>query len=102
MKKIQENREYLKNMPHNKCEYKIWYAKKYKKEVYELDDYDLFCVGKIKEYLKEKVWKGSELQADFFGEGWEDTPPGYEYRIKPQPDYTAEIEALEHKAKENS
>jgi len=50
--------------------------------------------------LKDKVWKGSEIKANF-GHGWEDVFSGYEYRIKPKPDYTAEIEALENKAKEN-
>ena len=136
----------------NKCEYKLWYANKLNKKVSELDEYDLHCVNVIKEYIKDKVWEGSEIKANF-GNGWEDVFSGYKYRIKPQPndndlfeqihkqqiideyikdkvwlrnelqfeldgkwydssqeykirvkthpDYTAEIEALERKAKEN-
>ena len=49
----------------------------------------------------------TQLQSRFiFNDGskthWEDeTSFKIEYRIKPQPDYTKEIEALEQKAKEN-
>jgi hypothetical protein len=56
----------------------------------------------IKNYLKEKVWKASELQYRITGsKKWYDYPFEQEFRIKPQPDYTAEIEALQQKAKEN-
>lgn len=51
----------------------------------------------IDEYLKDKVWKGSELQYEKNGK-WIDCND-FNVRLKPQPDYTAEIEALERKAK---
>ncbi len=55
----------------------------------------------IKNYLKEKVWKGSEMQWNRGNGLWETCFNKNEYRIKPQPDYAAEIEALQQKAKEN-
>jgi len=55
----------------------------------------------IKEYLKDKVWKGSELQyREDKNKCWKQIND-YDVRIKPQPDYSKEIEALEQKAKEN-
>jgi len=48
----------------------------------------------------EKVWKGSEIQIDF-GWGWINASEKNNYRIKPQPNYQKEIEALQQKAKEN-
>lgn len=86
-------------MKTNKCEYKLWYAKKLKKEVYELDEFDIHCVDVIKEYLKDKTWNGSELQYERNGD-WLDCND-FKVRLKPQSDYSKEIEALENKVKEN-
>jgi len=56
----------------------------------------------IKNYLKEKVWKGSDMQWRFIDGNWQDvTGDKFEYRLKPQPNYSQEIEALQQKAKEN-
>ena len=57
----------------------------------------------IKEYLKDKVWNGNEIQILHPEEQnlWINANKRLKYRIKPKPDYTAEIEALEKKAKEN-
>jgi len=84
----------------NKCEYKLWYANKLNKKVSELDEYDLHCVNVIKEYIKDKVWLRNELQFELDGK-WYDSSQEYKIRVKTHPDYTAEIEALERKAKEN-
>ena len=48
----------------------------------------------------EKVWKGSELQMRYNNGDWFDVGI-YEFRLKPKPDYSQEIEALQQKAKEN-
>jgi hypothetical protein len=83
-----------------RCEYKLWYTNKLNKKVSELDEYDLHCVNVIKEYLKDKVWLRNELQFELDGK-WYDSSQEYKIRVKTHPDYTAEIEALERKAKEN-
>jgi hypothetical protein len=85
-------------------------------EVHETFDGELFldcCGGEkkdeinvpadVKEYLKDKVWKGSEIQILHPEDPtlWINANQRLKYRIKPQPDYTAEIEALAKKAKEN-
>jgi len=50
----------------------------------------------------EKVWNGTELQfKDFYGNWIDCTLKDYEFRLKPQPNYQKEIEALQQKAKEN-
>jgi hypothetical protein len=87
-------------MESNKCEYKLWYANKLNKKVSELDEYDLHCVNVIKEYIKDKVWLRNELQFELDGK-WYDSSQEYKIRVKTHPDYTAEIEALKNKAKEN-
>jgi hypothetical protein len=91
-------------------------------EIHETFDGELFldCCGRekkdeinvpadvkdkiIKEYLKDKVWKGSEFIFRYTDcEVWERASARCEFMLKPkpQPDYTAEIEALAKKAKEN-
>lgn len=61
----------------------------------------------IKEYIKDKVWDSEELQSRFIFDDGTKTPWQNEiyfknqYRIKPRPDYSKEIEALKQKAKEN-
>lgn len=77
-------KEYLKDNPN--CKY---------------DDVMIaFANKKLKEYLKDKVWLQNELQFELDGK-WYDCSHEYKIRVKPQFDYTAEIEALEKKAKEN-
>jgi hypothetical protein len=51
----------------------------------------------------EKVWKGSEMQFKNLDGEWIDCASNLtrEYRLKPQSDYSKEIEALQLKAKEN-
>jgi len=50
----------------------------------------------------EKVWKREELQFRNIGSlVWYDCLVDGEYRLKPQPNYQKEIEALQQKAKEN-
>lgn len=98
-KKIKETQ---KNMNSNNCEYKSWYADKLKKKVDELDDFDIHCANVIKGYLKDKIWKGGELQYQIKKGVWVDyNIDDFNVRLKPQPDYSKEIEALENKAKEN-
>jgi len=50
---------------------------------------------------EEKIWKGSELQYKYVDSDWLDVRFDVVYRIKPQPNYSKEIEALQLKAKEN-
>jgi hypothetical protein len=49
----------------------------------------------------EKVWKGSELQYKYIDSDWIDVRFDVVYRLKPQPNYEKEIEALQEKAKLN-
>jgi len=49
----------------------------------------------------EKVWKSEEMQTLSSDGIWIDCIGGRKYRLKPQPDYSKEIEALQPKAKEN-
>lgn len=102
-----------------------WEKSEYVSVVYETFDGELFldCCGRekegeckekdyfvyvtqkqkdaiIKEYLKNKVWKGTELQYQRKNGDWVDCND-FDVRLKPQPDYSKEIEALENKAKEN-
>ena len=57
----------------------------------------------IDEYLKNKFWKGRELQFRACeGASWNNLHSDFQYRIKPIPNYSAEIEALQNKVKENN
>jgi len=51
----------------------------------------------------EKVWKGSDIQFRNPNNenDWFDYLGNYEFRLKPQPNYSKEIESLQEKAKEN-
>lgn len=49
----------------------------------------------------EKVWKAEELQWKATDENWYTFVGDFKIRIKPQPNYDKEIEALQQKAKEN-
>jgi hypothetical protein len=66
--------------------------------VYETFNTDIFLEACGEEV--EKVWKGSEVQYSI-GTEWYDFRDVFKFRIKPQPDYSQEIEALQTKAKEN-
>jgi len=98
-------------------------AKNFNRVVYETFDGELFldCCGRdkdsgitqeqkdaiIEEYLKDKGFKGNELEwrsrwtNRSNSTAWESCYDITEYRLKPQPDYSKEIGALENKAKEN-
>lgn len=68
--------------------------------VYETFNADIFLEACGEEV--EKVWKGSEMQTRWVDDGnWSDCTSEREYRLKPQPNYSQEIEALQNKAKEN-
>jgi len=69
-------------------------------EIYETFDADVFLEACGVEV--EKFWKGEELEVRRVGEGyWKDANKDWEVRLKPQPNYDKEIEALQLKAKEN-
>lgn len=69
------------------------------RKVYEYFDKDIFL--KACDIEVENVWKASELQFRPIGEDWRDHSGRYEFRLKPQPDYSKEIESLQEKAKMN-
>jgi len=72
----------------------------YYKETYETFNADIFLEACGVEV--EKVWKSSEMQFRTIDGEWFDVPnKNLEYRLKPKPDYSKEIEALQQKAKEN-
>jgi len=68
------------------------------REIYETFNADIFLEACGVEV--EKVWKGSEMQI-YLGNKWENCREDNKYRLKPQPNYDKEIEALQQKAKEN-
>jgi len=71
------------------------------REVYETFDAEIFLKA-CDSWEEEKIWKGEELEVRRVGEGyWRDANNDWEVRIKPQPNYDKEIEALQLKAKEN-
>jgi len=71
------------------------------REVYETFDAEIFLKA-FDSWEEEKIWKGEELEVRRVGEGyWRDANNDWEVRIKPQPNYDKEIEALQLKAKEN-
>jgi len=70
----------------------------YDVEIHETFDANIFLQACDTEV--EKVFKGSEMQIDF-GWGWIDASEKNKYRLKPQPNYQKEIEALQNAAKEN-
>jgi len=75
-------------------------AKGYDRELHETFNADIFLEACGVEV--EKVWKGSEMQYKDDNSDWKDLhSTNVEYRFKPQPDYSQEIEALQQKAKEN-
>jgi len=65
-------------------------------EVYETFDANIFLEACDIEV--EKVFKAGELEYFSDNKWW---PTVGEYRLKPQPNYQKEIEALQQKAKEN-
>jgi len=70
-------------------------------EIHETFNADIFLEACGEEEV-EKVWKGSELQFKNKDGEWIDcTLEKHEFRLKPQPNYSQEIEALQQKAKEN-
>lgn len=69
------------------------------RKIYEYFDKDIFLKACDIEVVK--VWVGSEMQF-FNGIEWEDCiGVNSKYRLKPQPDYSKEIESLQEKAKLN-
>jgi len=69
-------------------------------EIHETFNADIFLEACGVEV--EKVWKGSEMQFRFAdNDVWTNCVSDNEYRLKPQPNYSKEIEALQTKAKEN-
>jgi len=88
------------------------YKSKLYDETYETFNADIFleaCGVEVSniwntpthEFIINKVWKGTDLQFKDKDGNWIDcTLKNYEFRLKPQPDYTAEIAELENKIKE--
>jgi len=74
-----------------------------KPKVYEYFDKYIFL--KACDIEVEKVWSHEELEyRDNENEKWESCYscfPNRKYRLKPQPEYSKEIESLQKKAKEN-
>jgi len=68
------------------------------REIHETFDANIFLQACDIEV--EKFWKGSEMQIEIHGT-WFDCNDVNNYRLKPQPNYQKEIEALQQKAKEN-
>lgn len=64
-------------------------------KVYEYFDKDIFL--KACDVEVENVWKGSEIQFrdPKNDDDWFDYKGSYEFRLKPQPDYSKEIESLQ-------
>lgn len=79
-------------------EFRLWYDLRKGKHVGGMSFDEV-----IKELIKDKVWKGSELEVYVNSKGVWCKALGELYRIKQksEPDYSKEIEALEQKAKEN-
>jgi hypothetical protein len=69
------------------------------REIHETFNADIFLEACEEEV--GKVWKGSEMQWKRGNGLWENCFLENEYRLKPQPNYSQEIEALQQKAKEN-
>ena len=69
------------------------------RKFYEYFDKDIFL--KACDIEVDKVWKGSEIE--FRPNGFEKwiCNLDYEFRLKPQPNYSKEIESLQEKAKIN-
>jgi len=68
-------------------------------EIYETFNANIFLQACDVEV--EKVWKGREMQYRTIGNDlWCDID-SFEFRLKPQPNYQKEIEALQNAAKEN-
>jgi hypothetical protein len=77
----------------------IYSKKDFNRKVYEYFDKDIFL--KACDIEVDKVWNSSELQfMNIHGE-WKDCNSDTKFRLKPQPDYSKEIESLQEKAKEN-
>ena len=74
------------------------YKSKFYEETHETFNADIFLEACGVEV--EKVWKGSEMQI-YLCNKWENCREDNKYRLKPQPNYDKEIEALQQKAKEN-
>lgn len=70
----------------------------FKRKIYEYFDKDIFLNACDIEV--EKVWKGSQMQYLYKGE-WIDCNDNNDFRFKPHPDYSKEIESLQDKAKLN-
>jgi len=69
-------------------------------EVYETFDAEIFLKA-CDSWEDEKIWSGNEMEYRDNRGIWYKCKPYKEYRLKPQPDYSKEIEALQLKAKEN-
>jgi len=77
--------------------------KTFKAFLKELEYHETFSVDIFLEACRvevEKTWKGSEMQIQISGI-WSNCSDVNNYRLKPQPNYDKEIEALQQKTKEN-
>lgn len=79
--------------------YGFYYVWRLNPEVYENFDRDIFL--KACDIEVDKVWKASELQYYIDGKWTDCRAKNLIYRLKPQPDYSKEIESLQDRAKEN-
>jgi hypothetical protein len=75
------------------------YNSKLYDEIHETFNADIFLEACGEEV--EKFWKGSEMQIMSYNGKWVDCSKQTTYRLKPQSNYSQEIEALQQKAKEN-
>jgi len=95
---------YLINYAGNKqkvvTNYSISAIKNDKMELYETFDAEIFLRA-CDSWDDEKIWSGSEMQYKNINGKWVSCSFDTEFRIKPQPNYDKEIEALQLKAKEN-
>jgi len=69
-------------------------------EYFQTFDAEIFLKA-CDSWEEEKIWSGSEMQYKNINGKWVSCSFDTEFRIKPQPDYSKEIEALQLKAKEN-
>jgi len=69
------------------------------RKVYETFDAEIFLKA-CDSWDDENIWNGKDMQYLYKGE-WIDCRTNSDFRFKPKPDYSKEIEALQLKAKEN-
>lgn len=91
---------YLSNRYHNELGYIGSISILDGLKVYEHFDKDIFL--KACDIEVDNVWKGSEIEFRYNPyDVWRHSGNDYEFRLKPKPDYSKEIESLQKKAKLN-